>query len=114
MMMSITTMIEAIEQASRDAKKALNFEPANKFGLDDRAGYMAYDGDAQCLIVDGSTRSLEYYGGFQYVDRDCVDTYGDLTVYNLDENGHREPCRVQECLTHYEEHSNWPEPDAAA
>lgn len=71
---------------------------ADQLGLDYRAGnsctlYVLNDG----VVAKGNVRSLEYYGGFEYVDREYVTKIGDLTIYS-------DECdRVQECISfHYE------------
>ena len=53
--------------------------PASEGGLDDRAGYVYCSDDY--VIVRGETRPIEYYGGFEYVDRRCVSTVGRYTFY---------------------------------
>lgn len=58
---------------------------AKDVGLDTRAGrfYISEDG----IAVSKSYRSaLEYYGGFEYVDKDYVITVGDYTFYASEDN----------------------------
>ncbi len=75
---------------------------AEQLGLDPRAGYscklyVLNDG----VVASGDPRNLEYYGGFEYVDREYVTKIGDLTIYS-------DECdRVQDCIRfHYEESNN--------
>lgn len=72
---------------------------ASEFGLDNRAG-MLYVTD-ECIFVKNNRRStLEYYGGFEYVDKESVYTIGN------DNNGYtfywRDDDRVEEAITNYE------------
>ena len=53
-------------------------------GLDGRAGYVYCSDDY--VIVRGETRPIEYYGGFEYVDKDCRHTYGDYVFYSADDD----------------------------
>lgn len=68
---------------------------ADKVGLDYRAGsvYVLCNG----IVREGATNSLEYYGGFEYVDREYVIELGNWTFYSDDDE------RVRECIAHYNE-----------
>lgn len=51
--------------------------------------YWNYD----CIIVPAANRkSLDYYGGFEYIDSDYVKQYGDYVIYSAEAD------RVQEVL----------------
>lgn len=68
---------------------------AAQLGLDPRSGYGLYAGDQYIVVNTGSEGSLEYYGGFQYVAKDCKTTVGSYTFYSaMDE-------RVSECLDRF-------------
>jgi hypothetical protein len=62
-------------------------------GLDPRAFsgkfWYCYEG---IFIYAGSRGRLDYYGGFEYIDSECVKSYGDYVFYSADAN------RVQEVL----------------
>ena len=58
-------------------------------GLDARAGLLWICDDA---IVTMTAQRLNYYGGFEYVDKQHVATVGDYTIYYADD------ARVQECI----------------
>jgi len=50
-------------------------------GLDNRSAWELNVGD-ECIAVPTTKRGpLEYYGGFEYVESDCVRTVGDWTFY---------------------------------
>ena len=66
---------------------------ADKVGLDSRAGWVFVGED--CIIVEGSTRAIDYYGGFEYVDSECRTQLGEYTIYMADND------RVQDCLDVY-------------
>ena len=54
---------------------------AAKLGLDPRAGYVRVLDDG--IIVDsGSIRSMNYYGGFEYVDESAITRFGDFTYFD--------------------------------
>lgn len=68
---------------------------ASKLGLDYRAGQVWVTEDA--VVKQGHAGSLDYYGGFEYVDREYVTQVGDYKVYFADDD------RVAECLECYAE-----------
>lgn len=65
----------------------------DKTGIDPRAfiGTFWYNYDA-IIIVKGNERSLNYYGGFEYIDADYIREYGNYVVYSAEAD------RVQEVL----------------
>lgn len=61
-------------------------------GLDNRSAYKLHIGES-CIAIPTSNRSsLDYYGGFEYIDKDYVRVLGDWTFYMSGDN------RVDECL----------------
>ena len=77
---------------------------ASDLNLDYRAGYGLYiDADyAGAIIVEKSRKaSLEYYGGFEYINRDLVSEIGDYTIYYADEES--DSCRVRDAIASYDE-----------
>ena len=72
---------------------------ASFLGLDSRAGYTLYvNVDDRVIAVHNRHRGiLDYYGGFEYVEKENVTTIGNYTFYRGDE------CeRVQSCLDQFE------------
>lgn len=66
----------------------------NETGIDPRAFIGKFWYNEDCIIVDvGAQRSLDYYGGFEYIDRENVRTYGDYVIYSAESEQ-----RVQEVL----------------
>jgi len=70
---------ELAEELISDATKT----NARTFGLDERAGHQLWLTEAQDAIVvtKHNDRSLQYYGGFEYVDKECRLECGDYVVY---------------------------------
>ena len=67
-------------------------------GLDRRAGYTLFVTE-DCIAVETRNRgSLDYYGGFEYVDQDCVNVVGDYVFYD------RYDERVADHITFWENH----------
>jgi len=54
---------------------------AKELGLDPRAAYKLWATN-DCIIVPKSEdRNLQYYGGFEYVDKECRKEVGDYVFY---------------------------------
>lgn len=64
----------------------------DELGLDYRAGWglMVLDDGIAC--PKGAQRSLEYYGGFEYIDSDDKSVLGDMVFYSSEDE------RVQHCM----------------
>lgn len=68
---------------------------ANELGLDSRAGWDLWV-NKDCIVTTlGSDSSLQYYGGFEYVNKEFRSQVGDWVIYmNGDE-------RVREHIEQY-------------
>lgn len=67
---------------------------AEAVGLDARAGYLFISAE-EGWIASRNTRSLEYYGGFEYIDFDYRVTVGEITFYSADSS------RVADAIQYY-------------
>lgn len=73
---------------------------ASDLNLDSRCGNVRVTEDLDCIIIEeGCTRTINYYGGFEYVDQDYVTKYGNFTIYYSDSE------RVAGHLDYYKEYS---------
>jgi hypothetical protein len=88
---SVHSMIDEVNDAVESFVRE-NFErvSADKLGLDIRAGYRLYVNEDCIAASGGDTRTLNYYGGFEYVDSEYVQTVGDYTFYMADDERVRE------------------------
>ena len=64
-------------------------------GLDSRAGYRLFINEEYIAVSIGNRRSLDYYGGFEYVDEEHVTVLGDMVFYSADDE------RVQDHLDEF-------------
>ena len=72
---------------------------AEAVGLDHRAGYVFVSTEEGWIAaVAGNVRSLEYYGGFEYVDDKLP--IGEMTFYSSDSS------RVADALEYYSNNVN--------
>ena len=69
---------------------------ADKVGLDYRCGRVYVSLTEDFIAVKGGTGSIEYYGGFEYIESEFKTTIGCVTFYE-------EADRVSSCLEHYRE-----------
>ena len=70
---------------------------ARDVGLDYRCGRVYVSLEEDWIAVKGSTSSINYYGGFEYVDSEFKTTIGNVTFYDSEAD------RVLCCLEHYKE-----------
>ena len=82
---SAMDMIESVYSTANDYVKNMTEVNAEKLGLDRRCGYLYVGVD--CIAVpkhrDGT---LQYYGGFVYVDKDYRTEVGDWVFYFDEDN----------------------------
>ena len=71
-------------------------------GLDSRAAYRLYvDADHTCIAVDKrNDRTLQYYGGAEYVDKDFRREMGNWVFYSAEDD------RVQGWIEFFEQREN--------
>jgi hypothetical protein len=99
--MSIYQIIDSInDQVYTHVMDNMTKVRADKLGLDIRAGYTLYVDD-ECIAVSmDNDRSLQYYGGFEYIDKEYRSQVGDWVFYN------REDDRVNDCLERFTENKS--------
>jgi len=68
---------------------------AEDVGLDRRAGYRLWIGEQGIAVPKDSDNSLQYYGGFEYIDKALRREYGDWVIYSAEAD------RVQDCIDYY-------------
>lgn len=60
----------------------LNAVLPEDLGLDRRSAYRLYVNKDYIAVSNRERRTLDYYGGFEYVDKESVFTLGDYTFYS--------------------------------
>jgi hypothetical protein len=94
-MMDILTFVDDVNDQLRRIVNAMEYVPADALGLDRRAGYRLFVND-DCIVTDkDGDRTLQYYGGFEYVDKDYRIEMGDYVIYLGDDE------RVRGCIDSY-------------
>ena len=81
--MDVQDMLDEVKDLAQRAVEddMVEIKP-EQAGLDDRAGYrLRINGDY--IAVDlGLRRMLDYYGGFEYVDEECIEVVGNWVFYS--------------------------------
>ena len=89
-----------VEELQNELLKECEYVSADAVGLDVRAG-MVYVFPAEYVgggfIASDRPGPLDYYGGFEYVDKDCIPHVGTTKIYSGEDS------RVAGCLEHYNE-----------
>ena len=91
--MSMIDFVDDINDQMRQRLDDMRYAPADDFGLDRRAAYRLWAAEEDCIVVHkDEDRTLQYYGGFEYVDKESRAEVGGYVIYfNTDS-------RVQEHL----------------
>ena len=58
---------------------------AEEVGLDPRSAYQLFINEDFIAVGKVNRRSLDYYGGFEYVDEEHVTVLGDYVFYSSDD-----------------------------
>jgi len=95
---SINEMIDSVRNDMHDyvllSGKMKRVSSAD-LGLDARAAYSLFIEDDYIAVTNVGKGSLNYYGGFEYIDKDFVTVIGEFTFYSAEHE------RVRDCLDHY-------------
>jgi hypothetical protein len=83
---SIYDMVDEMnDMALRTVRETMEPCKASELGLDSRAGYALFVNE-DCIAVEGDGHALDYYGGFEYVDKEYVRVVGDWKFYFADDD----------------------------
>jgi hypothetical protein len=91
---SMDDALAALDQIGDALIKTAKVTDASSCGLDDRCGTL-YIGDD--FIASRNSSRLDYYGGFEYIEKEYKQTIGDYTFYAIDHD------RVRDAIEAYEE-----------
>ena len=90
--MNLFKLIDEVTELTDSFVGSMQMVPAEQLGLDNRCGKLFVSPD--CIgVYKGNDRSLQYYGGFEYVDKDYRYEFGDYVFYSAEEGrvqGHLE------------------------
>ena len=69
---------------------------AEDLGLDPRCASEIYVDRFWIAIPKRSQSRMEYYGGFEYISRDCIESQGGYVFYSAEDG------RVERCIDHWQ------------
>ena len=75
------TIQDALSEVDQRIADSVTPHKAEDAGLDRRCG-MIYLGED--FLATRDRRLLDYYGGFEYVDPECIQQVGGWTLYHVD------------------------------
>lgn len=91
---NFTDFSNRIEKELQDLLETCVKVTGDQINLDKRVGSVWLAEDA--IIVNSANRNaINYYGGFEYIDPEYVQTIGDYTIYSSNED------RVRGCLDYF-------------
>jgi len=94
--MNLGEAIEAIDNISQELIGEMTVTGAEDLGLDPRSCYgNLYISEEGVAIKNRYDRSLQYYGGFEYVDEEYRYEIGEYVFYSSDAS------RVRDCIQSY-------------
>lgn len=88
---------ESVDRLVRDYIDTATEVKAEDLGLDRRAAYRLYITDELIAVPKGADGTLQYYGGFEYVDKEYRKEIGDWVFYSIEDD------RVADHLERYKE-----------
>ena len=87
---SVYDLIDDLQtKTHRFVNDHMDLVPASDLGLDIRCGRLFVNEDGIAVSKD-SDRTLQYYGGFEYVDKDYRHELGEFVFYSVDDDRVRE------------------------
>jgi len=95
----MSTLNNLMHEINAKVEELINTEfrtvRSDKLGLDFRSGYWLQVNKDYIAVRKDERRPLEYYGGFEYVDKENVMVLGDYVFYSSDDE------RVQDHLDEF-------------
>jgi hypothetical protein len=91
----IEDKINEINEAFSEIVHKMDKVSADEVGLDIRAGYGLWVCEDGIAVSQAGDRALQYYGGFEYVDKEYRVAIGDWVFYSANAD------RVAQCLDRY-------------
>jgi hypothetical protein len=96
-MSQVLELVQDLETQIRRTVLSLPEVRAEDLGLDRRSAYTIWVDEDVLIVTKNEDRTLQYYGGFEYVDKNARMECGDYVVYTSDD------VRVADCLDYYRE-----------
>lgn len=96
--MNLFEMLDDInQQIAERVDKEMEMISPEQIGLDNRSAYRVWVSEEAIVVRKSDDGRMQYYGGFEYVDREYRREFGDWVFYFADEE------RVSDHLSQYYE-----------
>lgn len=95
--MNLYSAINQTETIAEELINSLRQVKPEDLGLDPRSGYRLYCDEYSVGVRTSDSGSLNYYGGFEYVDKENIKVIGEYTFFLADDS------RIQDCLDYLED-----------
>lgn len=79
--MDYTELNQRAQALAQEALATTTEHPAEALGLDRRCGSVWLGED---FLATDHRQALDYYGGFEYIDKEYITTLGDWTFYSIE------------------------------
>jgi hypothetical protein len=96
-MSQVLELVQGLETQIRRTVLSLPEVRAEDLGLDRRSAYTLWVDEDAIIVTKNEDRTLQYYGGFEYVDKNARMECGDYVIYSDSDS------RVYDCLDYYNE-----------
>ena len=96
-MSQVLNLVYDLDEQIRAVVRDLPYVAADELGLDRRAAYRLWVDEDAIIVSKDSDRTLQYYGGFEYIEASARIECGDYVIYTNDSQ------RVADCLEQYYE-----------
>lgn len=94
-MSQVLNLVYDLEDQIRNTVRELPCVRSEELGLDRRAAYSVWIDEDTLIVRKDEDRTLQYYGGFEYVDANARTEVGNYVIYTTDSD------RVADCLEQY-------------
>lgn len=85
--MNILELIDDLYEKAGEVISDMDQIKPEECGLDNRAGYRLYISPDAIAVSKSGDRSLQYYGGFEYVDDEYRQPLGEYVFYLREDDG---------------------------
>lgn len=84
--MTFEDILEEANSQVREFKEQLTEVKPEEIGLDRRAGRLLWIDENGILVHQSNDNVLQYYGGFEYVDKELRLVLGEWVYYSAEDN----------------------------
>lgn len=85
--MSLVDFLDEVNHTLKTMLQGFDRVQPEEIGLDERSSYgPLWINEDYIITTEASARQLNYYGGFEYVEKNCVQIVGDYVLYSREDS----------------------------